>query len=122
MKTFKADTIHPTEMTTKPVYNFMREQEASHIPLGTTKPPSGQVLGLFCVVSSEDAFLQNRTTSVHKVEQLRARDADAEPQAQKKEKELSNNAQLTVGLHREATYACTLAGSPLTCLYLVKIT
>lgn len=29
MKAYKADTIQPTEMTTKPVYHFTREQEAS---------------------------------------------------------------------------------------------
>lgn len=57
-------------MTTKPDYDFTREQEVFTILLITTKLPLGQVLGLFCFVSPEDTFLQNCTISVHKVEQL----------------------------------------------------
>lgn len=118
VKMYKSDTIHATERITKAVYDFMREDEASHILLITTKVSLGQGSGLVCwfvktfVCRTVQSLSTGWSSSV-------AWSVDATPHVQKKKNCPTMLIQLR--LHRAVTYVCTPGGSWLICLYSTKI-
>lgn len=92
---------------TKPVYDFMREEEASHFLLITTKEPLGQVSGLFCSIVKTFVCRTVQSLSTGWSSSV-AWAVDATPHVQKK-----LNCPTTLiqpRLHRAVTHVCTPGG------------
>lgn len=116
VKLFKPDTIHGTERITKPVYDFMREEETSHL-LVTTEVSLGQVSGLFCFIVKTFVCRTVQSLSTGWSSSV-AWAVDATPHVQKKQNCPTMLIQLR--LHRAAPCVCTPGGSWLICLYATK--
>lgn len=108
VKMYEPGTIHVIERTTRPVYDFMREKEASHLLLITTKVPLGKVSGLFCLIVRTFVCRTVQSLSTGWSSSV-AWAVDATHHVQKKQN--FPTMLIQPRLHRAATNVCTPGGS-----------